>query len=96
VYNRINIVQRKPMSETATITVRLDASLKTKLEALAQSTQRSKSWLAAEAIAAYIDQEAWQIQHIEVAVEQANRPGAEWVSHEAVSTWLQTGLKLLH
>jgi RHH-type transcriptional regulator, rel operon repressor / antitoxin RelB len=78
------------MSDTTTITVRLDASLKTKLEALSQSTQRSKSWLAAEAIAAYVNQEAWQIQQIEAAVEQANRPDAEWVDHEAVSTWLKT------
>jgi RHH-type transcriptional regulator, rel operon repressor / antitoxin RelB len=90
VYNRLSIVQRKPMSETTTITVRLDASVKAKLEALSQSTQRSKSWLAAEAIAAYVDQEAWQIQQIEAAVEQANHPDAEWVDHEAVSTWLKT------
>ena len=78
------------MSETTTITVRLDAALKTKLEELSKSTQRSKSWLAAEAIAAYIDQEAWQIQQIEAAVEQADSPDAEWVAHEEVFAWLKT------
>jgi RHH-type transcriptional regulator, rel operon repressor / antitoxin RelB len=78
------------MSDTNTVTVRLDAALKTKLEALSKSTQRSKSWLAAEAIAAYVDREAWQIQQIEEAIEQADRPDAEWVSHEKVSEWLNT------
>jgi predicted transcriptional regulator len=46
------------MPETTTITVRLNAGLKAKLEALAKSTQRSKSWLAAEAITSYIEQES--------------------------------------
>jgi RHH-type transcriptional regulator, rel operon repressor / antitoxin RelB len=78
------------MAETNTITVRLDAALKTKLEALSQSTQRSKSWLAAEAIAAYVDREAWQIQQIEEAVREADSQDAEWVSHEKVSEWLNT------
>ena len=78
------------MSDTNTVTVRLDSALKTKLEALSKSTQRSKSWLAAEAIAAYVDREAWQIQQIEEAIEQADRPDTEWVSHEKVSEWLNT------
>jgi RHH-type transcriptional regulator, rel operon repressor / antitoxin RelB len=73
-----------------TITIRLDTALKLKLEALAQSTQRSKSWLAAEAIAAYVDRESWQIQQIEAAVQQADTPEAEWISHEAVSGLLNT------
>ena len=78
------------MSETTTITVRLDAAIKAKLEALAQSTQRSKSWLASEAIAAYVEQESWQIQQIQEAVQLADQPDADWVAHEEVSTWLNT------
>ncbi len=88
----IGTIQRliQSMPETTTITIRLDASLKTKLEALAKSTQRSKSWLAAEAIAAYIEQESWQIQQIEEAIQQAERPDTEWIAHEDVSAWLTT------
>jgi RHH-type transcriptional regulator, rel operon repressor / antitoxin RelB len=78
------------MSETTTITVRLDALLKAKLESLAKNTQRSKSWLAAEAIAAYVEQEAWQIQAIEVAIQQADLPETEWIDHDNVSAWLRT------
>jgi RHH-type transcriptional regulator, rel operon repressor / antitoxin RelB len=80
----------KTMSDTTTITVRLDASLKAKLEKLARSTQRSKSWLAAEAIAAYIEQESWQIEAIEKAIEQADRPNPQWIAHGDVSAWLKT------
>jgi RHH-type transcriptional regulator, rel operon repressor / antitoxin RelB len=78
------------MSETTTITVRLDAVIKSKLEALAQSTQRSKSWLAAEAIAAYVEQESWQIQQIQESVQLADQSDANWVAHDEVSTWLNT------
>jgi predicted transcriptional regulator len=42
-------------ADSVIVTVRLGADLKAKLEALAQTTKRSKSHLAAEAIAAYVD-----------------------------------------
>jgi len=41
--------------DTTVITTRIAPALKTKLEALARSTKRSKSFLAAEAIAAYVE-----------------------------------------
>jgi RHH-type transcriptional regulator, rel operon repressor / antitoxin RelB len=78
------------MSDTITITVRVNPQLKAKLEALAKSTRRTKSWLAAEAIAAYIEQESWQIQEIETALEQADSPETKWITHEDVSAWLKT------
>lgn len=45
------------MTTTTTLTVRLDAATKDKLERLAQGTRRSKSYLAAEAVTAYVDRE---------------------------------------
>ena len=78
------------MAETETVTVRMDAQLKTKLEALAASTHRSKSWLAAEAIAAYVEENAWQIEQIEAAIDEADKPDAQWVEHEQVSSWLDS------
>jgi predicted transcriptional regulator len=50
--------------ETTVITTRIAPALKTKLEALARSTRRSKSFLAAEAIAAYVELNEWQIDEI--------------------------------
>jgi RHH-type rel operon transcriptional repressor/antitoxin RelB len=55
---------------TEIVTVRLDGALKAKLEALARSTKRSKSYLAAEAIAAYVELNQWHIAEIEAGVAE--------------------------
>jgi RHH-type rel operon transcriptional repressor/antitoxin RelB len=59
-----------PEADTAVVTVRLDANLKAKLEALARSTKRSKSFLAAEAIAAYVELNEWQLAEIEAGIAE--------------------------
>jgi RHH-type transcriptional regulator, rel operon repressor / antitoxin RelB len=60
-------------SETTVVTARIDAALKAKLEALARSTKRSKSYLATEAIAAYVEQNEWQIAEIESGIAELER-----------------------
>jgi predicted transcriptional regulator len=57
---------------TSIVTVRLDDNLKKRLEALARGTKRSKSFLAAEAIAEYLDREAWQIEETQKALQEAD------------------------
>ena len=49
---------------SAVVTARINAALKAKLDALARGTRRSKSYLAAEAIAAYVELNEWQIADI--------------------------------
>jgi predicted transcriptional regulator len=61
------------MAPNGTIIIRLDARAKRRLEALARSTRRSKSILAAEAISAYVEASAWQIAETEKALAAANR-----------------------
>jgi len=56
------------VADTTIVTARIDAALKAKLEALARSTKRSKSYLAAEAIAAYVELNEWQIGEIEAGI----------------------------
>jgi predicted transcriptional regulator len=56
--------------DTTVITTRIDAALRAKLEALARSTKRSKSFLAAEAIAAYVELNEWQIAEITAGIEE--------------------------
>lgn len=75
------------MSDTTTMTVRLSAELKSKLERLAQSTRRSKSYLAAEAIAEYVDLNAWQIEETRKAVEKADS-GGPFVRDEDATRYL--------
>ena len=49
---------------SATMTIRLDSELKDKLGQLADSTRRSKSYLAAEAVAVYVERELAIIEGI--------------------------------
>jgi RHH-type transcriptional regulator, rel operon repressor / antitoxin RelB len=58
---------------TAVLTLRVPEEIKDRLDKLAQATHRSKSFLAEEAIARYLDLEAWQIGEIEKAIEEADQ-----------------------
>jgi Ribbon-helix-helix protein, copG family len=49
---------------TTTFSVRVGRSTKSRLEKLAKSTGRSRSFLAAEAISAYLDTNEWHIAGI--------------------------------
>ncbi len=44
---------------TETLSIRIDAETKKRLDALSKRSKRSKSFLAAEAIAAYVESEEW-------------------------------------
>ena len=57
---------------STTVTLRLDDVVKDKLEKLAESTHRSRSFLAAEAIKAYVDSNEWQISEIHAAIQEAD------------------------
>jgi predicted transcriptional regulator len=60
------------MRETNVLTLRLDSKLKKKLDKLAKATERSRSFLAAEAIREFVALNEWQIEQIKKAVEQAD------------------------
>jgi RHH-type transcriptional regulator, rel operon repressor / antitoxin RelB len=78
---------------TTIITTRIDATLRAKLEALARSTKRSKSFLAAEAIAAYVELNEWQIGEITAGLEELDAGAAlsEKQAEERYSRLLQLG-----
>ncbi len=57
---------------TTTMTIRLEPELKDRLDRLAQATQRSKSYLAVEALRDYIELNAWQIQEVNDAIREAD------------------------
>ncbi len=64
------------------LTLRIDAKLRKKLDKLAKSTQRSRSFLAAEAIREYVDTNEWQIEKIKKAVAEAD--AGDFASDEEV------------
>ncbi|MES9855142.1 MAG: CopG family ribbon-helix-helix protein [Sedimenticola sp.] len=60
------------MRQTATMTIRLEPELKSRLDKLAASTHRSKSFLASEAVREFIEINEWQIQEIKAAIKDAD------------------------
>ena len=75
---------------SATITVRLEEDKKALLESIAKSTQRTKAWLATQAINEYLEREAAQIKAIEEAVKQADSPNAVLIDNDKVMAWLDS------
>ena len=73
---------------SATFTVRLDSAVKKRLEKLAKSTGRSRSFLAAEAINEYLDLNEWQVAGIQKAMVSLDR--GEGVAHERVKEWISS------
>ena len=57
---------------STTMTVRLENDVKDRLDALAEATHRSKSFLAAEAIRAYVENNEWQVGEIRAALKEAD------------------------
>jgi RHH-type transcriptional regulator, rel operon repressor / antitoxin RelB len=58
---------------TTTFSVRVGRSTKHRLEKLAKTTGRSRSFLAAEAIVAYLDTNEWQVAGITKALTSLDR-----------------------
>src|ERR1035437_1688378 len=78
---------RQDMSST-TVSVRVDPIIKKRLEKLAKSTGRSRSFLAAEAINEYLDLNEWQVAGIQKAMASLDR--GEGVPHEQVKEWARS------
>lgn len=57
---------------STTMTVRLEDEIKDRLDRLANATHRSKSFLAAEAIREFVENNEWQIAEIEAALTEAD------------------------
>ena len=73
------------MSSTA-FTVRVDTTAKKRLERLAKSTGRSRSYLAAEAINEYLDINEWQVAGVKQAI--ASLDDGRGVPHDQVKDWV--------
>jgi predicted transcriptional regulator len=59
--------------KSATVSAKLKASVAEKLDLLAKATDRSRSFLVAEAIETYVKDQAWQIQAIQEGIKEADR-----------------------
>ena len=71
---------------STSLTVRIDLTVKKRLEKLARRTGRSRSFLAAEAINVYLDVNEWQTAGIKQAIASLDR--GKGVPHERVKEWV--------
>ncbi len=84
----MNTNDDREMAETTTLTVRLTREARDKLDALAESTRRSRAFLAAEAINDYVAANTWQIEAIGEAVAEADA-GGPFYAHEETMDYLE-------
>ena len=72
--------------------VRLDEQLENRLSALAAKTQRSKSFLAKEALIRYIDEEERKQRENDLTVKrwEEYQETGETVSNESMTNWLDS------
>ena len=75
--------------KSVTITVRTSRETKERLEALAENMGRSTNYVADEALSAYIDENAWQVEAIGKAVAQADA-GGPFVAWEDTKRWIDS------
>ena len=68
--------------DTTTLTMRVRNALKKRLEKLSRSTGRSRSFLATEAISAYLDTNEWQVARIKQAIRSLD--DGKGIPHEQV------------
>lgn len=76
------------MNESVLISVRVSKDTANRLASLAESTERSKSYLAAQAIEEYLELNEWQIKAIEQAIESADR--GELIEHSKIVEWVES------
>ena len=72
------------MSQSTTMTIRLEPELKSRLDKLSVATHRSKSFLAAEAVREFIELNEWQIDEIKAAVKEADT--GDFASEQEIRT----------
>lgn len=66
--------------------VRIDKNVKKRPEDLAKSTEHTSSYLAAEAIDAYLDVHEWQVNGIKQAIVLLD--AGEAIQHAAIRDWV--------
>jgi RHH-type transcriptional regulator, rel operon repressor / antitoxin RelB len=75
-------------SGSTTLTVRVDKKTRDRLQKLARATARSRSFLAAEAIRAFVDRNEWQIEAIKQGIADAD--AGRVVDGQRVEAWLES------
>jgi len=80
------------MPDTDVLTLRLNSKLKKKLDNLAKTTERSSSFLVAEAIREYVALNEWQIEEIKKGLREADAGDFETDEEmeQAIAKWVRS------
>jgi len=78
-----NYSEPKKVSAMAAFTVRVSEETATKLNQIAEKLDRSRSYMAAQAIEDYVAREEWQLAEIEAGLAEADR--GEFASDDEVA-----------
>lgn len=76
------------MASTEMLTLRIDEPLGRRLARLSKAMERSKSWVVADALEKYLDDNQWQVEAIEAGMAAAD--AGEVVPHEEVKQWVKS------
>lgn len=76
---------------TTTMTLRLDDETSDRLSNLAGATERSKAYLAMQALKLFLENNEWQVQQIKEAVAEADTASPDqFVDNDKVMAWVET------
>jgi predicted transcriptional regulator len=78
---------------TRTISVRLDDVLAARLDRLAAALDRPETWLIEQAVARYVEQEAWELEAIAEALTEYRQGQGTPQPHDEVSARIQAKIR---
>ncbi|MCP4123561.1 MAG: hypothetical protein GY751_17560 [Bacteroidetes bacterium] len=84
----INSDRDTEMGKSTTITIRVDQEIKDRLEGQAEVQNRSKSFLANEAIVEYLDVQEWQVEGVKKAIKSLD--AGKGIPHDDVMDWVSS------
>ena len=74
-----------------TMTLRLDDETNDRLSKLAGATDRSKAYLATQALKSFLENNEWQVLEIKEALAEADTAGPDqFVDNDTVMAWMET------
>jgi len=65
-----------------TVSFRLDADKVEALDELAKALDRDRTYILNEAVAAFLEVQPWQIEHLKAAIKQAN--AGKFIEHRQI------------
>lgn len=73
--------------QQATTTVRLDPEMREQLDAMAAQMDRPRAWIIKEAVAQYLEREAWYRAEVQKGIDAAE--AGQVISHEEMGARLK-------